>query len=91
MTTDRKSPAHIWEALRRLRACNKTELAADLGITRQTLNRWTRETEAGNSPGKDAEQRASALLIATLRAANADVHAQWSINWHQIGTIAGRK
>jgi len=73
------NPAHVWEALRRLRACNKQQLAAALGVTRQTLARWEAETATGGSAGEAAEARASDLLIATLRAAQgADSLAQWS-------------
>lgn len=93
MTTPRNStPRHVWDALRRLRNCNKQQLAAALGVSSRTLARWTAATEAGTSPGAAAERAASDLLIATLRAANeADVHAQWRINWPAIGTIAGRR
>ena len=93
MTTDTRNghPRHIWHALQRLRNCNKTQLATALGINRHTLTRWTRETEAGRSPGTDAERRASDLLIATLRAASdADVHAQWRVNWSAIDRIGGK-
>lgn len=86
------TPANVWQALRRLRACNKQQLATALGISRHTLHRWEQMTEAGDSPGKAAEQAASELLIATLRAANgADVHAQWRINWDRLATIGDRK
>jgi len=73
------NPAHIWEALRRLRQCNKSELAAALGVSRQTLARWEDATATGGSAGAAAEARASDLLIATLRAAQgADSLAQWA-------------
>lgn len=53
MTAPRDStPAHIWDTLQRLHLCNKTQLAARLGVTRQTLARWIADTEAGQSPAK---------------------------------------
>jgi len=85
-------PADIWKALRRLRDCNKQELAAALGISRHTLSRWEAATEAGDSPGTAAYAKASALLIATLRAAkDADSLAQWQINWTAIDTVGGKR
>jgi len=92
MTTKNHAPAHIWEALRRLRSCNKQQLAAALGVSRHTLSRWEAATEAGDSPGTAAYAKASALLIATLRAANdADTLAQWQINWTAIDTVGGKR
>lgn len=91
MTADNEPPEHIWETLRRLLACNKSQLAKRLGISTETLRRWTAETEAGKSPGKDAEARAAELLQTTLAIAKSDVHAQWRINWNAISTIEGRK
>lgn len=85
------TPAHIWDTLLRLHLCNKTQLAARLGVTRQTLGRWIAATEAGHPPGKAASERAAQLLQATLRAAHSDVHAQWAINWDAIATIGGRR
>jgi len=86
------APTHIWEALRRLRSCNKQQLAAALGVSRHTLTRWEAATEAGDSPGTAAYAKASALLIATLRAANeADSLAQWRIDWNQIDTVGGKR
>lgn len=91
MTSPRNhAPADIWETLQRLRACNKTELAAALGVSRHTLRRWMDEDATG-SAGKTAHERAAMLLQATLRAANADTHAQWAINWQAIDRIGGRK
>lgn len=85
-------PRHIWEALQRLRACNKQQLAAALGVNRHTLARWIEATEAGDSPGANAYRRASDLLIATLRAANdADSLAQWAIRWEGIDTVGGKR
>lgn len=83
-------PRHVWDALLRLRACNKQQLAAALGINRHTLARWIADTEAGQSPGANAERRASDLMLATLRAGNADMHAQWSVNWPAIARVGGR-
>lgn len=92
MTGRNSAPRNIWDALRRLRACNKEQLADALGVSSRTLRDWETATEAGNSPGANAERRASDLLIATLRAANnADVHAQWRINWDAIAQIGGRR
>jgi transcriptional regulator with XRE-family HTH domain len=84
--TKNTTPANIWDTLRRLHNCNKAELAARLGVTPRTLRRWE-EGEAG----KEAHQRASALLLASLRAAESDVHAQWAINWDRIADIGGRR
>ena len=59
-------PATPWEALRRLLACNRQQLAARLGISRHTLQRWERGelTEAGAA-------RVAALMQETLAAAGA--------------------
>lgn len=85
-------PRHIWDALLRLRACNKRQLAEALGVNRHTLARWIDSTEAGESPGANAYRRASDLLITSLRAAqDADSLAQWRINWTAIDTIGGKK
>jgi DNA-binding transcriptional regulator YiaG len=93
MTTQRNTtPPHIWAALRRLLNCNRQQLAARLGVSARTLRRWETLTEDGDSPGKDAAERASALLISTLAAAgDSDIYAQWRINWDAIATIGGRK
>jgi len=85
-------PQHIFEALRRLRACNKQQLAAALGVSRHTLTRWEQLAESGKPLSKTAAQTCSILLIDTLRAADhADVMAQWTINWDAIATIGGRR
>jgi len=85
-------PKNIFEALRRIRACNKQQLAAALGVSRHTLTRWEQLAELGEPLSKTAAQSCSALLIATLRAADhADVMAQWSIDWDAIATIGGRR
>lgn len=66
-------PPDVWIALRRLLACNRQQLAERLDVSSRTLRRW----EQGEA-GPDAYRRASALLIATLRAAGeADALAQW--------------
>lgn len=92
MTEKNTNPAHIWQALRRLLNCNRTQLAARLGVNRHTLAGWERMTEAGENPGANAMHRASDLLIATLRAAgDADTMAQWRVNWPAIETIGGRR
>ena len=59
-------PASPWEALRRLLACNRQQLAARLGISRHTLQRWERGelTEAGAA-------RVAALMQEILAAAGA--------------------
>ena len=48
-------PASIWEALRRLLNCNKSQLAAHLGINRRTLQRWENgeESEAAREKSRD--------------------------------------
>lgn len=69
MTDRNKPPAHVWQALLRLRACNKQQLAAALGVNRHTLARWISATEAGDDPGDNAAERAADLLSATLCAA----------------------
>ena len=82
MTEKNTNPAHIWQALRRLLNFNRTQLAARLGVNRHTLAGWERMTEAGDDPGANARQRASDLLIATLRAAgHADLLAQSGLTW----------
>jgi len=72
-------PANVWDALRRLRSCNKQELAAALGVTRQTLSRWEAAEKRGESAGTDAHHRAAQLMQATLTAANAQAHAVTSM------------
>ena len=80
------TPANIWEALRRLLNCNKSQLAQHLGVNRRTLARW----EDGEA-GADAFARASQLLIATLRAADeADRLAQWKLNLPAIEKLTGK-
>lgn len=69
MSERNKPPAHVWQALMRLRACNKQQLAAALGVNRHTLARWITATEAGDEPGDNAAERAADLLSATLCAA----------------------
>ena len=87
MSSRNTTPASPWEALRRLLNCNKAQLAERLGASPRTLRRWE-EGEAG----ADAMRRASALLIATLRAADhSDALAQWVINFDAIHTVGGRR
>lgn len=64
-------PATPWEALRRLLACNRQQLAARLGISRHTLQRWERGdlTEAGAA-------KVAAIMQETLAAAGAG----WTVN-----------
>lgn len=64
-TTRRNAPpANALEALRRLLDCNRQQLAARLGVSRQTLHRW----ERGKIPGPGAA-RVAELLQTTLGAA----------------------
>jgi transcriptional regulator with XRE-family HTH domain len=80
MTTTRNTPpANIWETLRRLLNCNKTQLAERLDVTPRTLHRW----EAG-AAGDDAERRAGQLLREILQSAGCDRHAQWPLERAQI-------
>lgn len=64
-----RPPKDIFEALQRLLACNKTELAARLGVTPRTVQRWKNEGEASDPDSKAAEITAR-LMIATLTAGN---------------------
>jgi len=67
------TPATVWEALRRLLQCNKQQLAARLGVSRQTLREWENLTGNGDQIEGNARRAAAELLTATLRAAgNAD-------------------
>lgn len=93
MTAPRNTPPrHVWDALQRLRACNKQQLADALGVSRQTLARWIKLTETdGDSAGKGANERAAQLMQATLEAGNCAQHAPWRLNWDAVHTIAGRK
>lgn len=78
-----RAPATVWEALRRLRDCNRQELAAALGISRHTLARWEDAAARNEQLPEGARERAASLLIATLRAADgADALAQWGRDWH---------
>ena len=73
MTSKNTPPANVWEALRRLLNCNKQQLAARMGITRQTLRIWEDMTRNGEPIEGNARRAAHELLTATLRAAgNAD-------------------
>lgn len=65
------APGTIFGALRRLRACNKTQLAKALGISRKTLHQWEADPEAISQNGR---QRLADLLAVTLRAAHADLY-----------------
>lgn len=71
-TKQNRPPRHIWETLQRLRACNKQQLAAALGVNRHTLARWIQATEAGESAGSNAEKLSRDLLTTTLRAARSE-------------------
>lgn len=86
MSARNTTPANVWDALRRLLNCNKTQLAERLGVTARTLHRW----ENGEA-GADAHRRAADLMQATLRAADCDMHAQWRLNWDAIDSIGGRR
>jgi len=69
-----EAPRTIFEALRRLLLCNKTQLAARLDVDPATLRRWER---TGIDTNAAALNKVSALLIETLRAAgNADLLTQ---------------
>jgi DNA-binding transcriptional regulator YiaG len=70
MTDRNTTPANEWQALRRLLLCNKSQLAARLGITRQTLRMWEDATDRGETASDNARRAAAELLTATLRAAN---------------------
>jgi DNA-binding XRE family transcriptional regulator len=59
-------PPSVWEALRRLLGCNKQELAARLGVSRHTLQRWERDELP-----EAAAARVAALMQETLGAAGA--------------------
>ena len=59
MTARNTPPKTIWTALRRLYACNKTQLAARLGVTSRTLRRWE---DGETTPPPDAQDKARALL-----------------------------
>lgn len=69
MTAKNTTPATVWEALRRLLNCNKQQLAARLGVTRQTLHEWEKMTDADEPISDNARRAAAELLTATLRAA----------------------
>lgn len=88
--TKNTTPANIWDTLRRLLNCNRSELAERLGVTPRTLRRWE-DDDATGSAGKTAHERAAMLLQSTLRAANCDQHAQWAINWDAIYSIGGKR
>jgi len=85
------APANVWDALRRLRNCNKGQLAAALGVTRQTLSRWEALEANGENAGEDAHHRAAQLMQATLMACDAQVHAMPQINWDAVSRIGGRR
>ena len=86
MSQRNTTPANVWDTLRRLLNCNKTQLAARLGVTARTLHRW----EHGEA-GAEAHRRAADLMQTTLRAADCDQHAQWRLNWDAIDKIGGRR
>jgi DNA-binding transcriptional regulator YiaG len=70
MTDKNTTPATVWEVLRRLLKCNKQQLAARLGVTRQTLRIWEEMTGRGEPISDNARRAATELLTATLRAAD---------------------
>lgn len=73
MSDKNTTPATVWEVLRRLLQCNKQQLAARLGVSRQTLREWENLTGNGDQIEGNARRAAAELLTATLRAAgNAD-------------------
>ena len=73
MSDKNTTPATVWEALRRLLNCNKQQLAARLGVTRQTLRIWEEMTGDDEPLSDNARRAAAELLTATLRTAgNAD-------------------
>lgn len=73
MNPKNTTPATIWQALRRLLNCNRTQLAARLGITPRTLHNWEHSTDEGEQLTDRARDAAAELLTASLRAAgNAD-------------------
>lgn len=90
MTARNSPPRDVFTTLRRLLACNKSELAARLGVSARTLRRWEELNAAEHHPGADAAARLSQLMQATLRAANADVYAL-PIDFSRIDRIGGRR
>jgi hypothetical protein len=70
MRTNRP-PADPWEALLRLYDCNRSELAARLGVTARTLRRWQDADAEGSGAGLDAHNRAADLLKIALHQAQA--------------------
>ena len=63
-------PKHVYEALRRLRTSTKQDLAAALGVSRHTLNRWEQSAELDEPASRNAQNATSRLLRETLKAAN---------------------
>jgi len=68
MSDRNTTPTTVWDALRRLLRCNKMQLAARLGVSRQTLMTWEKATERGEPIEGSARRAAAELLTATLRA-----------------------
>ena len=83
-------PRDVWEALLRLRRCNKTQLAEALEVSPRTLRRWMQLTEAGEQPGAAASQAAGRLMFDTLHQAGAATYGL-PIAWERITRIGGRR
>lgn len=66
MTTRNTPPPTIYEALRRLLACNKKELAERLGVNAVTLRRWEAHLEASHEESAPMEHRAANDLLAEI-------------------------
>lgn len=86
MTDRNTTPANVWIALRRLLNCNKTQLAERLGVNPRTLHRWEHGEDSA-----DAHRKAAQLMQSTLRAANADAHAQGRMDFDALEKIDGRR
>jgi len=80
-------PANTYDLLRRALNCNRTQLAAHLGVTPKTLRAW--ETEGG---GKNAAARVAQLWGKILRQSNSDwLEVSQIINFDAIHSIGGKR
>ena len=61
------TPNNPWEVLMRLKMCSKTELAAELDGTRQTLANWIKGLRAGRLTSPRDMAKTRKLLDKTLK------------------------
>jgi len=80
-------PANQYDLLRRALNCNKSQLAAHLGVSSKTLRTW--ETEGG---GANAAARVAQLWGIILRQSQTEwLEVSQVINFNAIQSIGGKR